>query len=841
VHGDLDWIVMKALDKDRGRRHDTADGFAQDIERHLHHEPVRARPPSTAYRVQKFVRRNRIAVSVGAVVGAAVALGAVLAVIGFITARQERNRALDAEQRARTSATQAEAEAGKAEAESAISKAVLEFLQKDLLGQASPNRNPDRDLKLREALNRAAETVGTRFTNQPLVEATIRRTLGTTYRALGEAKLAEDQLRRAIELRHRIAGTNDHEAFHWQGHLALAVMDQGGSSPSRVAEAERLLQALLEECAREKHPGSDAATLVHNFAIAADANGRSVQAAETLERLLSAQRKWTNVNEQRLIPSRDALAALHFKLGRWWDAEREQRAMLELERGTHGPEHPGTLISMNNLACTLDSLGRTEEALAMLSQSQPTRRRVLGAQHPDTITSLKNMAGLYGNLAQWPECHRQYRELMEQFRADLDDAHLAVTAACLAGETNWARECLNVLEQEIAKISTSNPQAGRLLACAALATPEAATDLEPVFKAAEAAYHDQPTIPINILFQGEAEYRRGRWAEALRWLDPLRAHHQRLLAVEAGLFAAMTRHQLGQGNEARAALDTASRQFDAYLRPGQFGTLLDRADRWHDIGRLALLRAEAEQLIHGRTVAPPLDATYAAQARQRWAPVRQAMISAFQLAGQQKWTDARDAWIEAIRDPAFAWDTAFEYKDVLALEIGMTFLRAQDRPNHAQLCRSLFAHAAGTGDPVSRFSAAIVALLDAQATDLRQPATEATAAAKQENVDPDLAPWLGFAAGLANYRTGDYVRAIAAFDDCEPSNQAWCKGPALAYRALALNKLARADEARQSLNHARELLKEPLNHRALDWRHWAVLEMAQWALDEAIAALPLQK
>jgi len=206
----------------------------------------------------------------------------------------------------------------------------------------------------------------------------------------------------------------------------------------------------------------------------------------------------------------------------------------------------------------------------------------------------------------------------------------------------------------------------------------------------------------------------------------------------------------------RADLDAASRRLDTFLRAGVFGTLLDQSDRWHDVGRVA-------------------------------------------------------------------------------------FLRANDRTNHARLCRTLLAQAGQTHNPVTRFSTALMALLDRDAKDLRQPAMVAIAAASQENSDPDFAPWIGLAAGLANYRGGEHARAIEALNDAEQSTQAWCKGPALAYRALALQQLARTEEARQSLTRAQELLAEPLKERPLDWRHWAPLEMAQWSLDEAAATVPPQK
>jgi hypothetical protein len=77
VRGDLDWIVMKCLEKNRARRYETANALARDIECHLNHEPVTARPPSTACRVQKFVRRNKLMAAAGAAVATALAIGVV--------------------------------------------------------------------------------------------------------------------------------------------------------------------------------------------------------------------------------------------------------------------------------------------------------------------------------------------------------------------------------------------------------------------------------------------------------------------------------------------------------------------------------------------------------------------------------------------------------------------------------------------------------------------------------------------------------------------------------------------------------------------------------------------
>ncbi|MHC4714152.1 MAG: protein kinase domain-containing protein [Planctomycetota bacterium] len=90
IRGDLDWIVMKALEKRRDRRYQTAGGLAEDIQRHLKHEPVIAGPPGAAYRLHKFARRNRVAVAAGLLVAASLVLGLSLATVGFLRAQSER-------------------------------------------------------------------------------------------------------------------------------------------------------------------------------------------------------------------------------------------------------------------------------------------------------------------------------------------------------------------------------------------------------------------------------------------------------------------------------------------------------------------------------------------------------------------------------------------------------------------------------------------------------------------------------------------------------------------------------------------------------------------------------
>ena len=164
VRGELDWIVMKALEKDRNRRYETASGFAADIERYLHDEPVQACPPSAAYRFRKFARRNKAA------------LIAALGGCRCLVPGPGRNHLASDPRHPRgardTSPTRSCAEAEKlakgeserARPEAAIAQAVNDFLNQDLLEQADPitshttdTRSRTAELKLRTVLDRAAE------------------------------------------------------------------------------------------------------------------------------------------------------------------------------------------------------------------------------------------------------------------------------------------------------------------------------------------------------------------------------------------------------------------------------------------------------------------------------------------------------------------------------------------------------------------------------------------------------------------------------------------------------------------------------------------------------------
>ncbi len=151
LRGDLDWIVMKAMEKDRTRRYETANALARDIEHFLCDEPILASPPSAAYKMAKFVRRNRTPVIAGAMVVGALALGFALALIGFIQASKER----DAAEEARREAEEAQATAV---AERDRFREVVESLQATL-ATVDPERMKDLSTSAEDVLALARHVV----------------------------------------------------------------------------------------------------------------------------------------------------------------------------------------------------------------------------------------------------------------------------------------------------------------------------------------------------------------------------------------------------------------------------------------------------------------------------------------------------------------------------------------------------------------------------------------------------------------------------------------------------------------------------------------------------------
>jgi tetratricopeptide (TPR) repeat protein len=450
--GDIETIVNKALQKDKAQRYESAAEFAADLERYLADRPILARPSSAGYQLRKFARRHTALVAAVAAVFLVLVAGVAASTWEAIRATRaeraalaerdraaaaeqsagaERDRARSAEQTARAERIRAEQERNRAveekrraDTQAAMAKAVSDFLQDDLLAQASaraqsrPNVKPDPDLKVRTALDRAAAGIPGKFDSQPLVEAAIRQTIGVAYRDLGLQAESARQLERALELRQRELGPQDPETLTSMFELAKLDTQMG-----KYAEAEGLLTTVFEERRRilgEQH--RDTLAAMNDLAITVSTHD-SGRAEVLFERLLPIERRLLGEEHSDVLAVMNNLATLYVNRGKYSQAEGLYEKAVEAKRRILGEEHPSTLLSMNSLGVAYRNQGKYAQAEAILEKTLEARQRVQGERHNDTLTSLNSLAMVYKAEGRYAQAEPLLDRVVEVRRGVLGKEH----------------------------------------------------------------------------------------------------------------------------------------------------------------------------------------------------------------------------------------------------------------------------------------------------------------------------------------------------------------------------------------------------------------------------------
>jgi serine/threonine protein kinase/tetratricopeptide (TPR) repeat protein len=413
--GDLDWAVMKALEKDRNRRYDTPGSFAADLERYLRREPLVARPPTTLYQVKKFVQRHQAAVVTGAAMAAALLAGAAVATWQAVVATRAKQHAL--------AAAAAEKQARKlAQARQADTEAVLKFLDRRVLAAARPEGvagGLGRAVTLQRAVEAALPVVERCFQNQPLIEARLRLTLGQSFWYLGQAKTAAGQYRAALALYRRHLGPDHPDTLRSMHYLARSY-----HALARYADALRLREqtlALRKARLGPDHP--DTLRSMNCLACSYADLGRRVDALRLREETLARMKARLGPDHPDTLRAMYNLASSYAVLGRQADALKLRRQTLALRKARLGPDHPDTLRSMNGLAISYAALGRHAHAVRLYRQALRLQKAKLGPDHPDTFQTMYNLAISYAVLGRHADALKLRKQSLALHRARLGPEH----------------------------------------------------------------------------------------------------------------------------------------------------------------------------------------------------------------------------------------------------------------------------------------------------------------------------------------------------------------------------------------------------------------------------------
>ncbi|HTK77384.1 MAG TPA: serine/threonine-protein kinase [Gemmataceae bacterium] len=400
IRGELDWIVLKCLEKDRSRRYETANGLAQDLQRYLADEPVEASPPSAGYRVRKFVRRNSGTVLAASVIVLLLAVGIFGTTIGLIRAEKLRVNALAAAEAQRLATLDAEkaAAAERVAKESAQHRLTQIENSNEILGSIFHDIDPrneqaeGRPLRalLGDRLREAAVKLDGEAVGDPLTVARLQRLLGDALYGLGDAEKAIPLFVKARATFTERRGADHLDTIQTMDHLALAYTALGRSKEALALHLE------ATGLAKAKYPDSQATlSVMHNLAWDYYSAGKSELAIPLLEETLKRRQVTLGPDDVRTLETMNALGLLYVESRKLDVALPLLDETVRLRKARLGPEHTDYLASLNNLAMAYNAAGKLDLALPRYEEVVRLITAKLGPDHPHTLTSMNNLAFTY--------------------------------------------------------------------------------------------------------------------------------------------------------------------------------------------------------------------------------------------------------------------------------------------------------------------------------------------------------------------------------------------------------------------------------------------------------------
>jgi serine/threonine protein kinase len=452
LRGDLDWIVMKCLEKEAARRYGSANELVADIERHLNHQPVEAGPPSAIYRVRKFVRRNRTLVGAAGSIAAVLVLATIGMSLLAAWALHERDRAsvealnarqAEAEQarlaRAESAAREeAEARRAAAERERRKAEAINEFVTTALIS-SDPYKGGEQGFLVVDAMDQAVDQLDAgQLENDPETETALLLTIAGILNGNARSEEALQLAERALKINQTLHPGDHAEVARSLNHIA-GCQEALGQLMNAVGNYKAALGMR-----RRLFPGDhrDVATSLNNLAACLRSVGRPADALPLYEESLEMRQQLFPGDHPSVAASLSNLATCLQSLGRTAEALPNFEASLEMRYRLWSGDHPAIAIGLNNLARCLKSLDRAEEALPRFEASLAINRRLFSGDHPAVATGLGSVASCLRSLGRHEEALRNYEAALEMRRRLFDGDHPDV-----ARSLNNVAYCLDLMDR----------------------------------------------------------------------------------------------------------------------------------------------------------------------------------------------------------------------------------------------------------------------------------------------------------------------------------------------------------------------------------------------------------
>jgi serine/threonine protein kinase len=505
IRGDLDWVVMKSLEKDRTRRYETANGLAMDIERHLRNEPVQACPPSNLYRFRKFVRRHKPAF-------AATTAFVVLLVVSLVVISLQFVRA-------RTAMEQAQVERDRAES-------VVRFVKEDLFRASDPLQGGDRNTRISDVLDTSVQKVRDgRFDKQPLIKADLENTLAQIYESRGEFDKAEPLFREALSLVRQAGKPASQLSTLYLNNLGSFLISAG-----KFREAEPVLREALAAYMAQAHASPE------NLAMA---SGNLANALQRLGKLDEAEALSREALHWSTLDKADAelhvplcmlnLASILTDRNKTDEAEKLCQEALAIYRKRPDAKPLDMAWCLNNLAFLLKERKALAESERLFRESLQIHIARRGTNHIEVVNSLQNLGSAQLEQQHFTDAEATYRQALSIARKAVPENHPALAAAIgnlaytLRMESNYdeaitfAREALdwhrrNDGETNRATLSSTLMLADMLIEACRYAEAEPLARQCVELRKAQSQTKAQPTIADGIL--GAALAGMGRFREA---------------------------------------------------------------------------------------------------------------------------------------------------------------------------------------------------------------------------------------------------------------------------------------------------------------------------------------